>query len=227
MRIGTFKNCPICGKEFYVFPSSNRTYCSPQCYGASVKGKITSNRRPLVYPEKGIQRLESGTEIDWDSVSREILPGNSNPRPAIKVTCGKCGQARLTCLWNLRRQLKNPLYTGFCADCWRSLRWSEKGRLHPEHRKLMRGYVKLFRPDHPMADKRGEVFEHRLVMSEMLGRPLKHYEHVHHKNGNKSDNRPENLELVEAGKHALITALETRIRLLESILAEHQIPIPS
>lgn len=226
MRIGTVKNCPICGKEFYVFPSSNRTYCSSQCYGASVKGKIKSNHRPLIYPEKGKQYLKTGSIIDWDSISREIFPGNTSTHPAIKVTCGKCQQVRSTVLWNLRRQLKNPLYTGFCADCWRGLRWSEKGRYRPELRKPHRGYIKLFVPDHPMADKRGEVFEHRLVMSEILGRPLRHYEHVHHKNGNKGDNRPENLELVEAGKHALITSLETRIRLLESILAEHQIPIP-
>jgi hypothetical protein len=34
-----------------------------------------------------------------------------------------------------------------------------------------------------------------MVLAQMLGRPLKHNESAHHKNGNRSDNRPENLEL--------------------------------
>lgn len=58
------------------------------------------------------------------------------------------------------------------------------------------GYKTITKKGHPNAmDERGRIREHVFVMSEILGRPLVKGENVHHKDGNKLNNHPSNLEL--------------------------------
>lgn len=57
------------------------------------------------------------------------------------------------------------------------------------------GYVLLYKPDHPNARPSGWIFEHVFVMANHLSRKLTKAENVHHVNGDRTDNRLENLEL--------------------------------
>ena len=83
--------------------------------------------------------------------------------------------------WYLRRyklprrgrvESMNVVFNG-CGPNWKG------GRIE------MKGYIMLKMPKHPNADARGYVFEHRYVMAEKIGRPLKEDEIVHHVNGDR------------------------------------------
>ena len=92
--------------------------------------------------------------------------------------------------------------------------------------KTSHGYIKLYRPENPMADKRGEIYEHRFIMSQIIGRPLEKWEHIHHKDNNRANNSPENLELVTPQQNQSMKDMIARIIQLENILKQHHLQIP-
>ncbi len=66
------------------------------------------------------------------------------------------------------------------------------------------GYVYLLRPGHPRAVMRGYVPEHILVVEASIGRPLEPGGVVHHVNGIRNDNRPDNLQVMTRAEHVRI-----------------------
>jgi len=86
------------------------------------------------------------------------------------------------------------------------------------------GYYLIRQTAHPSRRKCDYVLEHRLVMESMIGRYLRPEEVVHHLNGIKTDNRPENLVVMPKGKHhwsLVIKAMRKRIIELENKIKAH------
>ncbi len=82
-------------------------------------------------------------------------------------------------------------------------RWSHSKEKLKCHNYIM---VPIFKdsPYYGMSTKysnKNYIYEHRLVMAQSLGRCLLNEEIVHHKNGDKTDNRIENLELSDRINH--------------------------
>ena len=97
----------------------------------------------------------------------------------------------------------------------------KSGNWNGGKRTTKKGYAQILQKDHPRADVAGYVMEHIFIMSEHLGRDITLDEVVHHKNGLKSDNRVENLEVMSFGEHTkhhhrgLKRSVETRKKMSE------------
>ena len=143
------------------------------------------------------------------------------------VICPVCEQGR----WVKKEGTKRPRFTGMCRPCHAK---SASGPME-NHSNWKGGRVRsgrymrirLSREDffYPMAGK-GYVLEHRLVMAKALNRCLLPWEVVHHKNGVKTDNRFENLELLP-GQHFHISdsILKSSLRKLNKTVIRQQVII--
>jgi hypothetical protein len=65
---------------------------------------------------------------------------------------------------------------------------------------MTNGYIRVWRPGHPMANRDGYALEHRVVLYD-AGIPVPKGAHVHHRNEDKADNRLANLAVLPVVAH--------------------------
>ena len=63
------------------------------------------------------------------------------------------------------------------------------------------GYRQIYKPNSPEARDNGYAPEHRVIASKKIGRPLRDNEVVHHRDGNKLNNKPSNLQVMTRSEH--------------------------
>lgn len=127
-------------------------------------------------------------------------------------TCEACGEPFGVIPSGIAKAAKHGHRIRFCGH-----KCPAKGRIT-----TVRGYTAVtLRDDDPLRSmgwaKQGYVLEHRLVMARRLGRPLFKGEEVHHTNGNKKDNRIENLELW-SGSHPRGQRVEDKLAWAKEII---------
>lgn len=209
--------CEQCGKRRWLKPgiAKGKRYCSRPCLYASmrVENPVRAKQAQQLARYGVIACGQCSIDFELKAKHQKFCSQDCSIRylherrrvePAEQKPCEHCGMLFVPRKWSAGRFCSRPCnfagQSGSKAAHWKGGRYVTK-----------EGYVRIYRPDHPAAHGRGGyVAEHRIVMEGKLGRLLERHETVHHINGDKGDNREENLQLRNGrhGKHQAFRCLD-------------------
>ena len=203
--------CRVCNKIIKVKPSliNRKKYCSKKCLYIGrpkrILKTIDCSCKECGKYFKGIpSEIARGRSLfcskkcysEWRAKQRVVI-------------CAQCGLDFL----------RNNSIQQFCSiNCWltylREYKW--KNSIGKKY-KSKDGYIGIRTKDNKI------VQEHRLIMEKILGRHLDKKELVHHINGVRNDNRPENLCIVNKKNHDHRTFLKILQKRILELDKENQI----
>lgn len=188
------KICEHCGTIFPVGGGSSRgrksrarRFCSHKCAGAA-----RNLKKVRICKGCGIEFYRRGhNQPKYHSA--QCAHNHASEIHKITLTCDRCGKTFAR--WRSQRVGKKHYCSGECRAAGRVY---ATGKYHPQ----WKGGGRWSNPQGYIYFEVNGVrkLEHRVIMEQHLGRCLETWETVHHINGDRADNRIENLQLRQ-GKH--------------------------
>jgi endogenous inhibitor of DNA gyrase (YacG/DUF329 family) len=164
-------------------------------------------------------RVQSSIDRDRRLCSRACVHASLARTPTIKP-CAHCGAEMSLKPSQSHRQFCSQR----CAADHKIVRPS--GRIHNGRPVRINafGYVMIWEPSHPNQGMKGWQLEHRFLVEQALGRYLTSDEQVDHVNQDKTDNRLENLQVLDASSHSIKTNAENlgALKVLKAHIAAYE-----
>lgn len=190
--------CPVCGDQRFTgaSPVLHRIRTGVFTGRCKLDTRIGVRLKPssvIVHPQ-----------VDWQD-TRYLANGRKHRLRYVAIVCPKCDGRRYQQACSIEAYITSGTFSGICRPC------RDAGMVVGEGRTFLGGYVVLHRSAVSPADlwlfdgtasagNPKHVYEHRLVMAKVLGRPLNANELVDHRDGQHGNNEPDNLRLYVRGK---------------------------